>query len=365
MLKAYKYRLYPNKGQEAYFQKTFGCVRFIYNKMLADKIEYYKENKAKLNNTPAQYKKEFTWLKEVDSLSLANAQINLQTAYNNFFKRPEVGFPKFKSKKNNSKSYTTNNQKGNIFIDNGKIKLPKIGQVKLKYHRNIEGLIKSVTISQKPSGKYFVSVLVECENIKSIKNENQVGVDLGLSDLAILSTGVKFPRIRFIKLSEKKLAKEQKKLSKMKKGSNNYIKQRVKVAKLHEKITNQRNNYIHLLTSYLVNNFGLISIEDLSSKNLLKNHKLAKQIADVSWFEIRRQLEYKSNWNNVDLVIIDKWFPSSQLCSNCGHRDGKKDLSIREWSCPICETHHDRDINASINILNEGRRIRGCNDLNR
>lgn len=188
MLKAYKYRLYPNKEQQEYFAKCFGCVRFIYNRMLSDKIEHYKETKQKLNNTPAQYKKEFPWLKEVDSLALANAQMNLQSAYNNFFSRPEVGFPKFKSKKSHYYSYKTNNQNGSITISDRYIKLPKIGLVKVKKHRDFEGIIKSVAVSKTPSGKYYVSVLVDCkEQEKLPKSENEIGIDLGIKEFAITS----------------------------------------------------------------------------------------------------------------------------------------------------------------------------------
>lgn len=232
MLIAYKYRLYPNKEQREYFAKCFGCVRFIYNRMLSDKIDYYKETKQKLNNTPAQYKKEFEWLKEVDSLALANAQMNLQTAYDNFFKRPEVGFPKFKSKKNHHYSYTTNNQGGNIYVSDRYIKLPKIGLVRVKKHRNFEGLIKSVTVSQTPSGKYYVSVLVkQKEKERLSKTDKQIGIDLGIKEFAITSDGEMIENPKYFHKSEKRLRKLQKDLSRCKKGSKNRKKCRVKVAK--------------------------------------------------------------------------------------------------------------------------------------
>lgn len=214
MLIAYKYRLYPNKEQETYFAKTFGCVRFIYNRMLSDKIDYYKETKQKLNNTPAQYKKEFEWLKEVDSLALANAQMNLQTAYNNFFKRPEVGFPKFKSKKNNHFSYTTNNQGGNIYVSERHIKLPKIGLVRVKKHRDFDGLIKSVTVSKNPSGNYYVSVLVEQEEKEKLPvADSKIGIDLGIKEFCIASDGEMIENPKYLCKSEKRLRKLQKDLS--------------------------------------------------------------------------------------------------------------------------------------------------------
>lgn len=365
--KAYKFRLYPNEEQKQLFAKTFGCSRAIWNMMLADKIKHYEDTKETLHNTPAQYKKEFPWLKEVDSLALANVQLNLQKAYKHFF-QSGFGFPKFK-KKSHRQSYKTNNINNNssIVLENGHVKLPKVGWVRVKAHRQVEGIIKSATISMTPTGKYYISILCETEIVPLSKTNSSVGVDLGISDFVILSTGEKITNPRFLASLSKKLAKEQKRLSRRaltarKEGrklsdNKNYQKQRMKVAKIHEKIANQRKDFLNKLSTILIKNHDVICIEDLSSKNLMKNHKLAKAIGDVSWYEFVRMLEYKSSWYGKKVSKISRWYPSSQICSDCGFNTGKKPLHVREWTCTNCGSHHDRDINASINILNEGLRL--------
>ena len=330
--------------------------------MLADRMAHYEETGESLKNTPAQYKKEFPWLREVDSLALANAQLNLNKAYKSFF-QSGFGFPRFKSKKT-AQSYQTNNQKGTIALLDGKIKLPKVGWVKVKAHRQPKGLIKSATISKTATGKYFISILCEEEIIPLPKTDSNLGIDLGLENFAILSTGEKIGNPKFLTSLSKKLAKEQKVLSRRglfakKKGvklseSSNYQKQKLKVARLHEKIVHQRKDFLHKLSTNLIKNHDVICIEDLASRNLMKNHHLERAIGDVSWSEFVRQLRYKADWYGKKIVTINRWFPSSQLCSSCGVNSGKKALSIREWTCEHCHAHHDRDINASLNILKEG-----------
>lgn len=341
--------------------KTFGCVRFIYNRMLSDKIKYYEETKQKLNNTPAQYKKEFEWLKEVDSLALANAQMNLQTAYNNFFRSPKVGFPKFKSKKSNRRSYTTNCVNGNIVVENGCLKLPKIGFVKLKQHRFIptDYKLKSVTVSQTPSGKYYASVLFEYENqVQEQDLHNFLGLDFSMHELYKDSNGNEPQYPRYYRQAEKRLKREQRKLSHMQKGSKNRDKQRIKVAKLHEKVANQRKDFLHKQSRQITNAYDCVCIEDLDMKAMSQALNFGKSVSDNGWGMFVTFLKYKLEELGKRLIKVDKFFASSQICNVCGYKNtATKNLSIRAWDCPECGTHHDRDINAAINIRNEGMRI--------
>lgn len=356
--KAYKFRLYPNNEQKEYFAKTFGCVRFVYNRMLSEKIAYYEETGKSLTITPAKYKAEFPWLKEVDSLALANAQINLQSAYRNFFRDKSVGFPKYKSKKDNHRAYTTNNQKGSVAIVGKYIKLPKIGYVRLKQHREFVGIIKSVTISQVPSEKYYISLLIETEHIELPHTANQVGLDLGIKDLCITSDGYKYENPKILKKYEKTLTKLQRQLAHKEKGSKNFYKTKFNIARCHEKITNIRKDNLHKISHQLINDNQVIVSENLAVSNMIKNHNLAKSIADCSWYELTRQLEYKAEWNNRQYIKVDTFYASSQLCGCCGHKNTDvKSLAIRKWSCPVCGTEHDRDINASQNVLAEGLRL--------
>ena len=373
-LKAYKFRIYPTEEQEIFFAKTFGCVRKVYNLMLNDRKKAYEEVKNDTSKkmtfpTPAKYKKEFPFLKEVDSLALANAQLHLDKAYKNFFRDKSVGFPRFKSKKNPVQSYTTNNQNGTVaLIDNKFIKVPKLKSlVRIKLHRQPKGMIKSATVSRHSSGKYYISLLCKEEISELPKTNSAIGIDLGITDFAILSDGQKIDNNRFTSKMEKKLKREQRKLSKRallakNKGiplseAKNYQKQKRKVARLHEKVMNQRTDFLNKLSTEIIKNHDIICIEDLNVKGMLRNHKLARSISDVSWSSFVAKLQYKADWYGREIIKVDMWFPSSQICSGCGHKDGKKSLDIREWTCPICHTHHDRDINASINILTEGLRI--------
>lgn len=329
--------------------------------MLSDKINHYEETKQKLNNTPAQYKSKFPWLKEVDSLALANAQMNLQMAYNSFFRNPKIGFPKFKSKKSKRRSYTTNCVNGNISIDNGFLKLPKVGLVKLKQHRLILSnyKFKSVTISQTPSGKYYASVLFEYENqIQEQELHDFLGLDFSMHGLYKDSNGNEPPYPRYYRQAEERLKREQRKLSLMQKGSKNRSKQRIKVANLHEKVANQRKDFLHKQSRQIANAYDCVCIENLDMKAMSQSLNFGKSVTDDGWGMFVTFLKYKLEETGKRLVKVNKFFASSQICNVCGYKNtATKNLSIRAWDCPECGAHHDRDINAAINIRNEGMRL--------
>lgn len=329
--------------------------------MLADKIDYYKREQKSLSVTPAQYKKDYPYLKEVDSLALANVQQNLKAAYNNFFREPKIGFPHFKSKKSARNRYTTNCVNGNIYIANGYIKLPKVGLVKIKQHRQVPSnyKLKSATVSQTPSGKYYVSILFEYENqVQQVEPVNFIGMDYSMPELYVDSNGNEPNYPRYYRKAETQLKREQRKLSLMQKGSNNRNKQRIKVAKLHERVANQRKDFLHKQSRQIANAYDCVCVEDLNMQSMSKSLHFGKSVGDNGWGMFTTFLKYKFEEQGKRLVKVDKYFPSSQLCHVCGYKNPvTKDLNVREWDCPACGVHHDRDVNAAINIKNEGLRI--------
>lgn len=314
-----------------------------------------KKNKKTLKTLPARYKVEFEWLKEIDSLALCNVQLHLEQAYKNYFrklKNGESAFPKFHSK-HSKQSYTTNNINNSIRIENGLLKLPKIGFVKTIFHREVSGKIKSATISKTPDGKYYVSILTEQENDRVLqKTDKQVGIDLGLTHFATLSSGEKIENPKHYRRYEEKLKFLQRAISRKQKGGRNRNKARIKLAKHHQKIANARNDFLHNLSTKLIRENQIICLETLNVQNMQKNHHLAKSISDASWSKFVNMLEYKAQIYGREIRKADTFFPSSKTCSYCGHKLTKLELKTREWKCQNCNTLHDRDLNASVNILN-------------
>lgn len=371
--KAFKYRIYPNKEQKTTINKTIGCSRFVYNHFLAlwnktreetGKGLKYKDCSSQL---PFMKKEEATsWLAEADSMALQSACKNLENGFKGFFKKT-TKHPVFKKKSSARQSYTTKNNKeiNNIAVVEQKIKLPKLGLVKAVISRPIEGRIIRATVSRTASDKYYVSLICELETLTPLPlTGSSVGLDLGLSHFAVMSDGNKVENLRFVRGLDKKLKREQRKMSrrallakadkKPLREAKNYQKQRIIVARIHEKIAHQRGDFLHKLSTEIIKNHDVVCIEDLAVKNLMKNHKLARAIGDVSWSSFTSMLEYKAKWYGKQVVKAGRFYPSSQICSQCERKDGKKALHVRQWRCPQCGATHDRDVNAAQNLLREG-----------
>ena len=363
---AYKYRLKPNKQQKQLLEHHFGCNRFVWNYFLHQRQEYYQKNKEdieakRIKGTQTYYDdekelvklkkmEEYNWLKEVNSQSLIATIMHLDTAYKNFFKKKSK-FPRYK-KKGDNQSFTIPQH---IRIENGKIYFPKFSEgIRLKEHRKLEGKICNATISKTATNQFYVSIIVEKEIEPLQQNNNNVGIDLGIKDLCILSNGTRYENIKPLKKHLKKIKYLQRQLSKSKKASKRRDKRKLKLAIIHQRIHNQRLDYLHKITKSITDENQVIVIEDLNVNGMMKNHHLAQAISDVSWHEFKRQLEYKCKWKGRQLVIIDRFFPSSKTCNNCGYINQELTLDVRQWACPQCSCKLDRDLNASKNILQQG-----------
>ncbi len=357
--KAFRFRLDPEEDQLTLLNKHFGCARFIFNRFLEEKQRYYKDNGSTLNYnncsgimTALKKQEEYEWLCEVNSQSLQASLKNLETAFGNFF-RKKTKFPRFKSKKVNSDSFCCPQS---VSIEGSKIFVPKFKEgIPFIKHREIKGEVRSATFSKVPSGKMYVSILCELPLETPLKKTGKkIGVDLGLKDFLITSEGQRFANPRFLQQFLKELKIAQKHLSRKQKDSKRKDKQRLKVACLHEKITNSRSNMQHQISSFLVKNYDVIALESLNVKGMMANHRLAQAISDVAWSGFVSKLEYKAQWFGKEVVRIETFFPSSKTCSCCGHIKSKLTLKEREWTCSQCNTKHDRDINAATNILQRG-----------
>lgn len=359
MHKAYKFRLYPNTAQQKMFAKAFGCARFVYNQMLSDKIAQYKIDKTMFYSTPAQYKNKFTWLREVDSMALANAQLQLQTAYTNFFRnRTTVGFPNFRSKKSHRDSYTTNLIHGNIRIEDGYLKLPKTGLVRIVLHREIpaDHKIKSVTVSRTSSGRYYAAISTEYEftpPAPELDESKALGLDYSSPHFYVDSQGTGAGMPHFYREAEPRLNREQRRLSRMKKGSNNYKKQQQRIDVINEHVADRRKDWLHKKSTELANKYDYICVEDLNLQGIAGSLKLGKSTDDNGFGMFREFLQYKMEERGKRFIKVGKWFPSSKKCHVCGKVNHELTLKDREWNCS-CGAHHLRDVNAAINIRNEG-----------
>ena len=362
--RAYRFRIYPDREQEKLIHKTFGCCRFVYNCMLSERKEIYEKTGKTVRLTPAKYKKEYVWLKEVDSLALANVQLHLEAAYQKFFRGEKAGFPKFKSKRRSRKSYTTNVVNGNIRLENGKLRLPKVGFIKIRQHRPVpeEYILKSVTVSMEGSGKYYASLLYEyfvSESQAAGKMPEEMtilGIDFAMRGLAVFSNGEHVEYPMYYRKSQKKLAREQRKLSHCKRGSRGYERQRKKVAKCHEKIRDQRRDYLHKLSREIADSYDAVSVEDIDMKAMSGSLNFGKSVMDDSFGMFRVMLRYKLEEQNKNLVKVGRFFPSSKMCSRCGNVKKELALSERIYQCG-CGNCMDRDVNAAVNIREEGRRL--------
>lgn len=358
MLKAFKYRIYPDKDQEEFINLHFGACRFVYNWALEQKIKTYEQTKKSISRFDLQkilvheVKHSNEWLKKVNSQALLASLVNVESAFTKFF-REKTGFPKFKSKKNPVQSYQMP-QHYTVDFDRNVIKLPKMGEVKAVLHRRFEGTMKTATISRSGTGKFYISILVddglELPEKQEISESNAVGIDVGIKDFAILSNGEKVENPKYLKNSLKRMKCLQKRVSKKVKGSNNRNKARQQLSKIHEKISNQRNDFQHKLSSKLISENQAIALETLNVKGMVKNHCLAQSISDAGWSSFVTKLEYKAEWFGKTILRIGRFEPSSKICNVCGYYNSSLTLKDREWICPDCKTKHDRDINAAINI---------------